>query len=157
MLRPNIIHSFVRRVTGVTTSRSAGHVCVPHTTELRLEAWAPTREQCLAEAVDALVDNVIERPRPRPTSTVDRTVPDEREESLLADLLDQVIYQVEVFSDIPVVTVVEPVIDGWHIRFEMADLATATPCGAIPKTASLRDVRLWPDASGRRCLVIIGL
>ena len=34
-----------------------GHRTVPHTADLRVEAWAPTREECLAEAVRGLVDS----------------------------------------------------------------------------------------------------
>jgi SHS2 domain-containing protein len=30
---------------------------MPHTADLRIEAWAPTREECLAEAVRSLVDS----------------------------------------------------------------------------------------------------
>jgi SHS2 domain-containing protein len=35
--------------------RIAGHRTVPHTADLRIEAWAATREECLAEAVRGLV------------------------------------------------------------------------------------------------------
>ena len=32
-----------------------GHRTVPHTADLRIEAWAPTREECMAEAARGLV------------------------------------------------------------------------------------------------------
>ena len=42
-----------------------GHRTVPHTADLRIEAWAPTREECLAEAVRGLVDSfAVVAPQP---------------------------------------------------------------------------------------------
>jgi SHS2 domain-containing protein len=35
--------------------RPAGHRTVPHAADLRIEAWAATREECMAEAVRGLV------------------------------------------------------------------------------------------------------
>ena len=35
--------------------RVAGHRTVPHTADLRIEAWAVTCEECLAEALRGLV------------------------------------------------------------------------------------------------------
>ena len=47
-----------------------GHRTVPHTADLRVEAWAPTREACLAEAVRGLVDRfaVVAAARTRHTA-----------------------------------------------------------------------------------------
>ncbi|RDI60447.1 archease [Nocardia pseudobrasiliensis] len=135
--------------------RSAGHVSVPHTADLRIEAWAPTQAQCLVEAVNALVDSFIDRPRPHPSSTVEWTLLDDHAENLLADLLDEVIYQMEVFSHVPVATTVESTPNGWRVRFEMAELAEATACGAMPKAVSLHDIRLRPVENGWRCVVTI--
>jgi Archease protein family (MTH1598/TM1083) len=44
-----------------------GHRSVPHAADPRVEAWAPTREECLAEAARGLVDSfaVVAAARPR--------------------------------------------------------------------------------------------
>ncbi|WP_067893804.1 archease [Nocardia vaccinii] len=134
---------------------SAGHVFVSHTADLRIEAWAPTRARCLAEAVEALVDSFIDRPRPEPSTAIDWLLPDNDTENPLADLLDEVIYQMDVYARIPVATVVEPATIGWQVRFEMADLSTATPCGAVPKAVSRQEIRFRREENGWRCEVTI--
>ncbi|WP_420884068.1 archease [Micromonospora sp. CPCC 205547] len=40
-----------------------GHRRVPHTADVRIEAWAPDQESCLAEAVDALVETFVDPDR----------------------------------------------------------------------------------------------
>lgn len=39
-----------------------GHRSVPHTGDLRVEAWAPTREECIAEAVRGMVASFADLP-----------------------------------------------------------------------------------------------
>ncbi|HEV8559398.1 MAG TPA: archease [Actinophytocola sp.] len=46
------------------TVPSRGHRAVPHTADIRIEAWAPTREACLGEAVAALVESFADPATP---------------------------------------------------------------------------------------------
>jgi SHS2 domain-containing protein len=56
-----------------------GHWTMPHPADLRIEAWGPTREDCLAEAVLGLVDSfavVAGRPLPGRAERDLRCAPD---------------------------------------------------------------------------------
>jgi SHS2 domain-containing protein len=136
--------------------RSAGHRSVVHTTDIEVEAWAPTCERCMVETVDALVDCFIVRPRPRPSESVEWSQPDNDPENLLADLLDGVVYHCEMFSQIPVTTTVDHPRE-WHIRFETADLDAAVRHGTAPEAVSLHDLRLRPQPGGWRCTAILDI
>jgi len=133
----------------------AGHRSVPHTADLRLEAWAPTRERCLAEAVRALVDSFIEHPLPQPASVAEWDLPVGHDENLLVELLEEVIYRMDVCGRVPVATDVAATATGLRIRFDMADLQQAVPCGPVPKAVSLHRIRLAPGPDGWRCAVTI--
>ncbi|MTE13574.1 archease [Nocardia aurantiaca] len=137
------------------TEPTAGYRYIPHPADLCVEAWAPTQKQCLVQVVDALVDSFIERPRPRASEAIEWVLPDDQTENLLGTLLEEVIYQLEVHSRIPVATAIEREENGWRVRFEMADLDQATPCGAVPKAVSLHGMRLRPEGNRWRCVVTI--
>ncbi|MEV6099914.1 archease [Nocardia sp. NPDC051981] len=134
---------------------AAGHRLSPHTADLRIEAWASTREQCLAEAVAALVDSFVDRPQPLPSTAVETTVPVDSDENMLVGVLEEVIYQSEVAGLVPIATEVAATRGGLRMRFQMADLAAATPCGAVPKAVSLHRLRFRADSHGWRCAVTI--
>ena len=44
-------------VNGPHKAAGRGHRTVPHTADLRIEAWGPAREGCIAEVVRGLVDS----------------------------------------------------------------------------------------------------
>ncbi len=131
-----------------------GRRSVPRTTDLEIEAWAPTCERCIEQAVDALVDCFILQPRPEPSETVEWSHPGHHPENLLADLLDGVLYHVATLREIPVAISISR--DGeWHIRFETAALAAADPRGTAPEFASLHSLRLRPDRGGWHCTAVL--
>ncbi len=133
----------------------AGHRLAPHTADLRLEAWAPTREQCLTEAVAALVDSFLDRPIPQPDHAVEWDLPADRAENLLVRLLEEVIYQIDVFGRVPIATRISATPHGLHVRFDTADLETAVPAGPVPKAVALHELWFTPDPGGWRCAVTI--
>ncbi len=47
-------------MTEPACQRDRGHRNVPHTADLRIEAWGPTREDCIAEALRGLVESFAE-------------------------------------------------------------------------------------------------
>jgi SHS2 domain-containing protein len=133
----------------------AGHRLIPHTADLRIEAWAPTRERCLAEAVAALVDSFLERPLPRVSTAIETALPADSDENVLVGVLEEVIFQGEVFGLVPVATEVSASRTGVRVRFQMADLAAATPCGAVPKAVARHGLWSRRDSRGWRCAVTI--
>ncbi|MEV6317566.1 archease [Streptomyces sp. NPDC051776] len=85
-----------------TPTPMRGHRAVPHTADIRIEAWAPTRDECIAEAVLGLVDSFADVTGVRPERLVTVSVPEGPAEDILLAVLDEVIYRLEVHGDVPV-------------------------------------------------------
>ena len=135
-----------------------GHRTVPHTADLRIEAWAPDREECLAEAVRALVDSFADVAGARPRRFADVRIAAGADPDLLVAILDEVIYRIDAQDEIPVEVAV---------RAEHAEVAGAEPgetvrlslglagledvgiTGAAPKAVSLSELRCAAEESGR--------
>jgi phage shock protein A len=135
----------------------SGHRTVPHTADLRIEAWAPTREECLAEAVRGLVDSfAVVAGRP-PSGRARRHMTARLDEDLLVAVIDEVIYRLDADDQIPISVTVRRAPDGGVIvYFALVPAAEAEITGAAPKAASLHDLRCAPDAAGRwSCAVTV--
>ena len=127
-----------------------GHRTVPHTADLRVEAWGPTREACLAEAVRGLVDSFAVVAAARPRRTAERRFIAGSDEDLLVAVVDEVVYRLDADGEIPVTAAVRPAPDGGVVlTLALADVHEAEITGAVPKAASLNDLRCAPDASGQ--------
>jgi SHS2 domain-containing protein len=140
----------------MTRSAGTGHRCVPHTADVRIEAWAPSREACLAEAVTALVRSFVECPDRAPTRAVELSLRADRDEDLLVVLLDEVIFRMETEGWLPLRTEVRPDRDtGIRLRVDAADTGEVRLIGAVPKAVSLHDLRFAADRDGWRCAVTL--
>lgn len=134
-----------------------GHRALPHTADVRIEAWAPTREECVAEAVHALVDTFASVPdadavadvEPASMSTAVRS-----DEDALVVVLDEVIYLVDT-RGVPVGVEVE--FDGKTLRAEFAlvPVESVEIIGAAPKAVPLHGLRFAPGTDGWSCEVLI--
>jgi SHS2 domain-containing protein len=133
----------------------AGHRSVAHTADLRVEAWGPTREECLAQAVAGMVESFLGRRLPPPAETVEWEVPGGSDPDLLAALLDEVIYRAETRGQVPVAVDVAAVPGGLHVRCAMAGTARLEPVGAVPKGVSLHELRCRQDADRWWCSATI--
>lgn len=126
-----------------------GHRTVPHTADLRVEAWAPTREECLAEAVCGLVESFAAVAAVRPGRTVRRHLAADSDEDLLVAVVDEVIYLLDAEGEIPVSVTAERGRDGGvDLVLSVTDATTVEIVGAAPKAASLNDLRCAPDPAG---------
>jgi SHS2 domain-containing protein len=129
--------------------RITGHRTVPHTADLRIEAWAATREECLAEAARGLVDSFAAVADRRPHNLASRRVTARPDEDLLVAVIDEVIYRLDADGEIPVSVKVWPAPDGGIIvSFALVPLAEVEITGAVPKAASLHELRCAPDSAG---------
>lgn len=134
---------------------AAGHRLVPHTADVRIEAWAPTRERCVAEAVAALVDSFAEVPAGGPTQSVQFEVEPGSDEDVLVAVLDEVIYRLDVEGQLPVATDVTARNGGLDLRMQVIDAGSAELVGAVPKAVSLHELRFTPNAHGWSCQVTL--
>lgn len=126
-----------------------------HTADIRIEAWAPSRELCVAEAVAAMVESFADLTGHEPSGAVEVLVDSGSDEDLLIDVLDEVIYLVETAGQLPVAAHVERHGGGLRVRFEMADAELAEPVGAAPKAVALHDLRFGADRTGWSCAVTL--
>lgn len=136
-------------MTQPTGQRDHGHRTVPHTADLRIEAWGRSREECVAEAVRGLVESFAEVsgvPGQRATrchltagSAAD----------LLAAAIDEVIYRLDADGVIPTAIEVRRAGDGGiDLTLRMVDVGAAEITGAVPKAASLSELTCAPAAAG---------
>lgn len=135
--------------------RPAGHRSVPHTADVRVEAWAPTRERCVAEAVAALVDAFVDVSRARPAASEDFRVPPGPDEDMLVAVLDRVVYLIDTTGLVPMGAEVSAAQGGLDVRLGMADPQAIEVTGAAPKGVSLHELRFAPDEAGWSCAVTV--
>jgi SHS2 domain-containing protein len=133
----------------------SGHRTVPHTADLRIEAWAESREQCLAEAVSAMVESFADLSGARPTTVRRARFADDRDEELLAALLEEVVFRLEVHGEVPVDVDVRTGGGGSDVRLAMTGVDTVPQIGAAPKAVAWNELHMAPDADGWRCAVTV--
>lgn len=133
----------------------AGHRSAPHTADLRIEAWAPTREECIAEAVLGAVESFVDVVAHHPEHTRQCTVTGHSDEDLLAAVLEEVIYVLDTDGEVPVDVEVDPVGEGVDVRFATVTVDTLPQVGAVPKAVSLHQLYLAPGPTGWRCSVTL--
>ncbi len=132
-----------------------GHRTLPHTGDLSVESWAPTREECIAEAVRGMVGSFAELPSGVSGVARDCVVSAEDDGRLLVAVLEEVIYRMDAADELPADVSVMPEARGVRVRFTMADSATATQTGAVPKAVALHGLQLAQDAHGWACRVTL--
>ena len=137
--------------------RSRGHRQIPHTADIRVEAWAPTREECLAEAVTGLVASFVELPELPPVSTISVPFGGDTDEDLLLNLLDEVIYRLDTEGQVPVTVTVQslPGPPGLEACLGLLDVTAGTVVGAAPKAVTLHGLEFAPNPDGWRCAVTV--
>jgi SHS2 domain-containing protein len=126
----------------------AGYRTVPHTADVRIEAWAPTREQCVAEAVAALVAAFAHWTGEEPADAVEFTVEAGANEDMLAAVLDEVIYRLDTTGQLPAGAQVRAADGDLRVQLQMTDVDRVDIVGATPKAVSFHDLRFEPDAGG---------
>ncbi|PZF99042.1 archease [Micromonospora deserti] len=133
-----------------------GHRCVPHTADVRIEAWAPTREACLAEAVTALVDTFTDTGGARPQAEREFQAPADDDEDMLVTVLDEVIFRMDTAGELPLATEVtaDPA-GGLVVCWQVTGTEAVELTGAVPKAVSLHELRFGRDDEGWSCAVTL--
>lgn len=136
---------------------ATGHREVDHTADTAFEAWGPTRAACLGEAVRAFVGSFADTTAVPATDRHEIDLgPAADDEDLLVDLLDEVIYLVDVRGAVPVGGRIRDRDDGGlggHLDLAATD--TVRPSGAVPKAITYHGLELVADADGWRCHVTV--
>jgi phage shock protein A len=148
-MRAEVDEELARLSERLASGARQGHRSVPHTADLRIEAWAPTREECLAEAARGLVDSFAVVAAARPRRTAERRFIAGSDADLLVAIIDEVIYRLDADGEIPVTVAVRPAPDGGVVlSMQLAGVGEAEITGAAPKAATLHDLRCAAGPAG---------
>lgn len=82
-------------------SGASGHGAVPHTADMRVEAWSPTAEGCIAEAVRAVVEGFADTTGATVVGERAYVVTAESDVDLLVSVLEEVVYRMDADGEIP--------------------------------------------------------
>ncbi len=135
--------------------RTSGHRSVPHTADLRIEAWAPTRDGCIREAVLGTVASFLDTSTAQPNHTRVRRLTADRDDDLLVGVLDEVIYLLDTAGEAPVDLDINRTNGGVDVTYAMTDASKLPQVGAVPKAVSLNDLRFTHVRGGWRCAVTL--
>jgi SHS2 domain-containing protein len=130
---------------------------VPHTADLRIEAWGPTREDCIAEAVRGLVESFADVGGTGRQQATERHLTAGSDADLLAAAFEEVIYALDASGEIPAAVEVSRAADGGiDLTLRVVDAGTVEIIGAVPKAASLSGLTCAPAAPGQwSCAVTV--
>jgi SHS2 domain-containing protein len=129
----------------------AGHRAVPHTADLRIEAWAGSCHECVAESLRGLVGSVADVRGAEATRTAECELTGGSPADLLAAAVEEVIYILDTAGQIPVSVHVRPAgsATGMILTLELASAGDIEFIGAVPKAVSFHGLACAPDASGQ--------
>lgn len=134
----------------------SGHRLLPHTADLRLEAWATTREDCFDQAVRALAESFVVPATAAPRREVPVLLLGDQDDALLAALLEEAIYTVEVLGLVPLTATLTPAADGglagW---FDAVPVSAVELVGSVPKAVARGDLEVSTADAGWRCRVTV--
>lgn len=137
--------------------RAYGHREIDHTADTAFEAWGPNRAACFGEAVRALVASFADTTDVRATDRHDVDLaPGADDEDLLVDLLDEVIYLLDVRGVVPVGGRIRDRDDGGITgHLDVVDTSEVRPSGAVPKAITYHGLEVTADEDGWRCRVTV--
>jgi SHS2 domain-containing protein len=135
--------------------KTSGHRSVPHTADLRIEAWAPTRDGCIRQAVLGTVESFLDTSLAYPTRTRRCRLTQQRDDDLLVAVLDEVVYLLDTEGEAPVDLDLHDLDGAVDVKFAMADATTLPQLSAVPKAVSLNDLRFTHGRTGWQCAVTL--
>lgn len=136
-------------------AHESGHRTAPHTADLRVEAWGPTREACIAEAVAGTVDSFLDTTSAHPRRTHQCQFAPDCDEDLLVAILEEVIYLVDTSGEAPVDVEIDQVDGHVDVRFAVVGVNDLEQVGAVPKAVSLHELSFAQGPRGWRCSVTL--
>lgn len=144
------------RRSWLMVNRERGHRVLPHTADVILEAWGPDFASCAEEAVAALASVYVDARR---ADTVERRklhLGPGSEESLLLEVLEEVIFTLDTAEDVLVraeVTVADDA--GLDVVLSLAERRKVRPTGSVPKAVSRSELVVDSQAGWVRCRFLV--
>lgn len=123
-------------------SADRGHRVLPHTADVRLEAWGPDFCACVAEAVLALVGvfaDISGAPDGAPASVA---FDGDRYDELLLEALDEVIYRLDVDGAVPVAVRLARTGSRLEGEYDLVPLEQVEAIGPEPKALARSDLEV---------------
>ena len=129
---------------------------MPHTADLRIEAWAQSCQECVAECLRGLVASVADISGAAPARTAEYELTGASPADLLAAAAEEVIYVLDCSGELPVSVQVRPAgepdqqqpASSIIVTLKLAKVSAADFAGAVPKAVSFHQLACRPDASG---------
>lgn len=116
---------------------SSGYRAIPRAAGLVVEAWGDSREECLAEAVRAVVDSFAEIGDAVPDGSVEFALAARDDDALLLTVLDEVIDQIQGEERVPVDVSIDEgtgiAMGEFEIRLATVPLEAVREVGALPE------------------------
>lgn len=142
---------------GTSGLPGCGHRTVPHTADLRIEAWGPTREDSIAGAVRGLVESFADVSGAGTRRAVERHLTAGSDADLAAVAVDEIIYLVDALGQIPAAAEVRRAPDGGiDLLLQTVQASRAEIVGAVPKAASMSGLTCAAGPSGQwSCTVTV--
>ena len=133
-----------------------GHRVMPHTADMIVEAWAPSRSGCLEELVRGLVEAFAETRNVIATREIPLEVGAARDEDVVVTLLDDVCYLLDADGLVVVDVALEEEDDGnFDGTFFVAPVAAVVQTGAAPKGISHSDLQFTQQGGLWRGRVLV--
>jgi len=131
--------------------KDQGYRTVPHTADLRVEAWAGSCSDCIAAALRGLVSAFADVTGASPVRTARWRLEAGSPADLLVAAAEEIIYMLDTRGEIPVSIQVrpgDPAGISIVLILELASAESAEFTGAIPKAVSLHELACEPAAAG---------
>ncbi|MDH3227815.1 MAG: archease [Thermoleophilia bacterium] len=143
-----------QRITPPASER--GHRALPHTADVILEAWGPNLPTCFEEAVAALVELCVDAVHARIVERRLVRIPAAPASELLLNLLDEVIFALDIGTNVAVSAEIAARDDGaLDMRLQLAARGSVAPTGPAPKGVSRSHLRLDQEAERVHCSFLI--
>jgi SHS2 domain-containing protein len=135
---------------------SHGHCTAPHTADCIIEAWGPDRASCMIEALTALVETFAVVANGPATQVVPLVAGQGNDAEVLVSLLEDVIYNLDVRSVVPVrFHLAETDNGGITGAMEVVGVHEVEAVGPVPKAVSYHGLSMMKHNGSWRCRVLI--
>ncbi|WP_375484832.1 archease [uncultured Mycobacterium sp.] len=132
-----------------------GHRTLPHPADITIEAWAPTREACLAEAVMGLTESFVDVSDAAPLRTITSELGATNDSDRLVVALDELIYLLDTQGVVPLSADIDIASETMWLTMPVASINDVTPIGAVPKAVALSGLEFGRTGDQWRCRATI--